>query len=144
VQGSNGMLERKEKEHGEEDGEIPSEKRNASEEVERLRAKERWMNAVSERDRDTESKKEGRESKNPDTTERMRKFRSTWGEREYKIKKKLWRDLDMGTRTEKTGIGWKERKEGAECVVRRERQLRICGKDVAKYERGRERNGEKY
>jgi hypothetical protein len=113
---------------------------NASEEVERLRAKERWMNAVSERDRDTESK---RESKNPDTTESMRKFRSTWRER-VQEKKKLWRDLDVGTRREKTGIGWKERKEGAECVVRRERQLRICGLDVAKYERGRERNGEKY
>jgi hypothetical protein len=80
---------------------------NASEEVERLRAKERWMNAVSERDRDTESKKEGRESKNPDTTESMRKFRSTWRER-VQEKKKLWRDLDVGTRREKTGIGWQE------------------------------------
>jgi hypothetical protein len=57
---------------------------NASEEVERLRAKERWMNAVSERDRDTESK---RESKNPDTTESMRKFRSTWRERVQEKKK---------------------------------------------------------
>jgi hypothetical protein len=65
-------------------------------------------------------------------------------ERESTREKKLWRDLDVGTRREKTGIGWKERKEGAECVVRRERQLRICGLDVAKYERGRERNGEKY
>jgi hypothetical protein len=27
----------------------------------------------------------------------------------------------LGTRKEKTGIGWKERKEGAECAMRRER-----------------------
>jgi hypothetical protein len=27
----------------------------------------------------------------------------------------------MGTRIEKTGIGWKERKEGVECAVRRKR-----------------------
>jgi hypothetical protein len=30
---------------------------------------------------------------------------------------------DVGTRREKTGIGWKERKEGAECAMReRERE----------------------
>jgi hypothetical protein len=28
-----------------------------------------------------------------------------------------WRDSDVGMRREKTGIGWKERKEGAECVL---------------------------
>jgi hypothetical protein len=26
----------------------------------------------------------------------------------------------VGTRREKTGIGWKERKEGAECAMRKE------------------------
>ncbi|KAH0809508.1 hypothetical protein GEV33_013282 [Tenebrio molitor] len=31
-------------------------------------------------------------------------------------------DSKLGTRREKTGIGWKERKEGAECVMRRQRQ----------------------
>jgi hypothetical protein len=35
-------------------------------------------------------------------------------------------------RREKTGIGWKERKEGAECVMRRQRQLTTCEMDVAK------------
>jgi hypothetical protein len=35
-------------------------------------------------------------------------------------KEKLWRDLDVGTRRDKTGTGWKERKE--ECAMRRERQ----------------------
>jgi hypothetical protein len=29
---------------------------------------------------------------------------------------------DVGTRREKTGIGWKERKEGAECAMRGERE----------------------
>jgi hypothetical protein len=72
------------------------------------------------------SKKEGRESKNPDTRGSMRsmteeKFQSIWGERMQK-KEKLWRDLDVGTRREKkTGIRRKERKEGAECAMRGER-----------------------
>jgi hypothetical protein len=35
-------------------------------------------------------------------------------------KEKWWRDLDVGTRRDKTGIGWKERKEGAECAMKRE------------------------
>jgi hypothetical protein len=39
----------------------------------------------------------------------------------------------VGTRIKKTGIGWKVRKEGAECAMSRERQ----------WERGKERNGEK-
>jgi hypothetical protein len=50
----------------------------------------------------------------------------------------------VGTRIEKTGIGWKEKKEGAKCAMRRERQLRTCEMDGAKWERGRERNGAKY
>jgi hypothetical protein len=36
-------------------------------------------------------------------------------------REKLWRDSDVGTRREKTGNGWKERKEGGECAMRRER-----------------------
>jgi hypothetical protein len=35
-------------------------------------------------------------------------------------KEKRWRDIDVETRTEKRGIGRKERKEGADCVMRRE------------------------
>jgi hypothetical protein len=50
----------------------------------------------------------------------------------------------VGTRREKTDIGQKEKKEGAECVMRRERQSNTCGMDVAKLERGRKRNREKY
>jgi hypothetical protein len=41
--------------------------------VERLRAKERWMNVEqSERDKTQRSKKEGKKSKNPDTTGSIR------------------------------------------------------------------------
>jgi hypothetical protein len=95
------------------------------------------------------SKKEGKEeSKNPNITGNMRgvwqrKFRSIWGER-VQEKEKWLRNLNVGTRREKTGIGWEERKEGAEYAMRRERQWSTCGMDVAKWERGRERNGEKY
>jgi hypothetical protein len=40
----------------------------------------------------------------------------------------------VGTSREKTGIGWKDRKEDGECAMRRERerQLSTCGMDVAK------------
>jgi hypothetical protein len=114
----------------------------ASEEVERPRAKGRWMNVeLSERDKDT------------DKPER-RVTQEVWevydrgnsgvpGERVQK-EEKWWRDLDVGTRREKTDIGRKKRKEGADCARRRERQLSTCGMDVSKWERGRERNGEKY
>jgi hypothetical protein len=48
-------------------------------------------------------------------------------------KEKLWRDLcvDVRTRREKTDIGWKESKEGAECAMKKGRQLSTCGMDVA-------------
>jgi hypothetical protein len=65
-------------------------------------------------------------------TEKILEYLS--GERKRKIKT---------TRREKTGVGWKERKEGAECAMRRQRQLSICGMDVAKREKGRERNDRK-
>jgi hypothetical protein len=42
------------------------------------------------------------------------------GERLQK-KEKLWWDLDVGTRRGKIGIGWKERKGGTKCTMRRER-----------------------
>jgi hypothetical protein len=49
----------------------------------------------------------------------------------------------VGKRREKTDIGWKERKEGAECAMRRERQLSTCGMDVAKWrETERKERGE--
>jgi hypothetical protein len=67
------MLERKEREHGEEERNATN--GYASEEVQRLRAAERWMNVeLSERDKDTTSKKEGRGSKNPDRTGSMKVY----------------------------------------------------------------------
>jgi hypothetical protein len=47
-------------------------------------------------------------------------------DREYKREK----SDGEGTRREKARIGWKERKEGAECAMGRERQSSICGMDV--------------
>jgi hypothetical protein len=38
----------------------------------------------------------------------------------------------VGTRRERTGIGRKEKKEGAEYSMRRKRQLGTYGMDVAK------------
>jgi hypothetical protein len=125
VQDTDGMLERKEKNR------------------ENQERKKYWVKG-----RKTQrSKKEGRESKKPDTTPYERcipeEIPEYLGER-MQEKEKWWRDLDVGTRREKTGTGRKERKEGAEFAMRRERQLGTCGMDVAKWERGRERNREKY
>jgi hypothetical protein len=61
------------------------------------------------------------------------------GEREREQeKKKLWRDSDVETRREKTGIGWKERKEGAECTMRGDRQSSTFGMECSEM---REREG---
>ncbi|KAJ3629633.1 hypothetical protein MTP99_014013 [Tenebrio molitor] len=108
----------------------------ASEEVERMRAKGKWVNVeLRERDKDTdneERKERIKESRYNREYERcMRKFRSTWGER-VQVKEKLMVSVDVGTRREKPGSGRKERKEGAECAMRRDRQLNTCGMDVAK------------
>jgi hypothetical protein len=95
---------------------------------------------LSERDKDKQARKKGK-------NQRMQKQQGVWevysrvpGERECKREKKLWRDFRCGKRGKrKTGIGWKERKEGAESAMRRERQSSTCGMDVAKWERGREK-----
>jgi hypothetical protein len=77
---SDGMLERKEKEYGEKGEREKYYQRNgyASEGVERLRTKERWMNVeLSERDKDTdkqermERKKGENQRIQTDTTGRM-------------------------------------------------------------------------
>jgi hypothetical protein len=46
----------------------------------------------------------------------------------------------VGTRREKTGVGWEERKEGAECAMRRKRQLSTCEMEMR--ERERKQRGE--
>jgi hypothetical protein len=81
--------------------------------VERLRAKGRWMNVeLSERDKDT------------DKQERRERIKESRYKREYekydrgKIPEYLGRENAKET---KTGIRRKERKEGAECAMRGER-----------------------
>jgi hypothetical protein len=56
------------------------------------------------------SKKEGKEFKNPDTTGSMRGYSGEYLGRERKM---MARFFDVGSRREKTGIGWNEGKEGA-------------------------------
>ncbi|KAJ3620528.1 hypothetical protein MTP99_004469 [Tenebrio molitor] len=134
------MLERKEKntEKNEREGEKYYQRNGyASKEVERLRAKRKWINVeLNERDKDTD-KQERREGIKKSRYNRKyercmtKEICSIWGERECK-REKNERDLDVGTRIEKTGIGWKDRKGGAECAIKRERQLSTCGMDVAK------------
>jgi hypothetical protein len=106
-------------------------------------AKGRWIKVeLSKRDKDTdkqERRERTKESRYNGITGSMRgvwqrKFRNTWGERVQK-KEKWWRDVDVGTRREKTGIGWEGRKEGAECAMRRKRKLSTYGMDVAKWKR---------
>ncbi|KAH0820611.1 hypothetical protein GEV33_002180 [Tenebrio molitor] len=100
-----------------EEGEREYYQRNeyAIEEVERLRAKRRWMNVeLSERDKDTDKQKR---------RERIKESRrnSLLGERECKRKKNDG-EIQMWGRGVETGIGWEERKVDAECAMRRERQ----------------------
>jgi hypothetical protein len=52
--------------------------------------------------------------------------------RESAKERKMMTRFRGGTRREKTGIGWKERKEGLECAMRREKQVSTCGMHVVK------------
>jgi hypothetical protein len=76
--------------------------------------------------------KEGRESKNQGTggkcmTEEIPEYLRRGSARERKVTARFRCENE-----EREGIGRKERKEGAECDVRRERQSSTCGMDVAK------------
>jgi hypothetical protein len=67
--------------------------------------------------------------------------------RESAKERKMMARFRCGNEEEKTGVGWKERKEGAECAMKRERQLSTwngCSEMRERGERGRERNGKKY
>jgi hypothetical protein len=132
VQDTNGMLEKKGKEHGEErEREKPvcqwrSGKIQSKRKMDECRAE--WK-----RQRHRQPRKNG-ENQRIQIQQGVwqRKFWSTWGERVQK-KEKWWWDLDVGTKREKTGIGWEERKEGAECTMRRKKHIW----------NGNEREGEK-
>jgi hypothetical protein len=90
-----------------------------SEDVKRLRAEGRWKNVkLSERDKDTD--KQERRERIKESRYNRGSIKSTWEER-VQEKGKWWRDSDVGTRREKTGIEWKERKEGERERERKER-----------------------
>jgi hypothetical protein len=100
-----------------EEGEREYYQRNeyAIEEVERLRAKRRWMNVeLSERDKDTDKQKR---------RERIKESRrNSYLGRESARERKMMARFRCGDEEIETGIGWEERKEDAECAMRRERQ----------------------
>jgi hypothetical protein len=88
--------------------------------VGRLRAKGRWMNVeLSERDKDADKQKR-RERIEESSYNREYERCMTQEIPEY-LGSESAREKKIMAR-EKTGIGWKERKEGAEWVMRRERQ----------------------
>jgi hypothetical protein len=91
VQETDGMLKRKEKEHGEE-----REKNGyASEEVERLKAEERWMNwELSERDKDT-NKQQRREKIKESRYRREMYDRGNSGVPEERKRKKSEGEIQM-------------------------------------------------
>jgi hypothetical protein len=88
VQDADGMVERKEKQQGEEREVLPEEQ--ICQTISR-KIKSKTKMELSERDKDMTSKKEGKESKNPDTTGRPRGYdrgnSGVPGERECKRKK---------------------------------------------------------
>jgi hypothetical protein len=69
--------------------------------------------------------------KNTDKQERRERIKESRYKRKYE--RCMTEDArERKMRREKAGIVWKERKEGAECAMRRERQLSTCEMDVAK------------
>ncbi|KAJ3638854.1 hypothetical protein MTP99_002186 [Tenebrio molitor] len=95
----------------------------------------KWMNAkLSERDNDTD-KQERREKIKKSRYNREREKCTTEKIPEY-LGRDSGRERKMMARfkcgREKTGIGRKERKEGAERAIRRERRSSICGIDAMK------------
>jgi hypothetical protein len=111
----------------------------ASEEVERMRAEGKWMSAeMSERDKDTdkqERRERIRESRYNREYERcMTEDVPVYLRRESAKERKMMarRGLDAETKRERTGIGRKRRREGAECAERRVRRSSTCGADATK------------
>jgi hypothetical protein len=88
----------------------------ANEEVERLRSKERWMNVAEwkgQRHRNQERRETIKESRYNRKYEKcMTRNSGVLGERECKESKIMARSR-CGNEEGETGIGWKERREGA-------------------------------
>jgi hypothetical protein len=88
--------------------------------AERLRAEGRWMNAeLSERIKVQQGVREVYDRGNSGLPR----------ERESTRERKMVARYRCGNEKKQECIGWKERKEGVECVMRRERQSRM---DAAK------------
>jgi hypothetical protein len=109
----------------------------ASEEVERVRAEGRWMCAeLSERDRDTdkqERRERIRESRYNREYERCVTEVPVYLGRESAKERKMMAGFRCGNEErERTGTGWRRRKECAGCAVRRERRSSTCGEDAVK------------
>jgi hypothetical protein len=95
------MLERKEKTRRRR-----RERNSTRKEVERLRAKERWMNVeLSERDKDTDKQERGERIKESRYNREYERCMTAETPEYLGRETARERDLDMGTRIEKTGIG---------------------------------------
>jgi hypothetical protein len=99
--------------------------RYACEEVEKLREREGDSDKQELRERI-------KESRNRKYERCMTKEIPDYLGRASAKERKVLSRFRCGNEKEKTGIGWKERKEGPECAMKRERQSSTCGMDVAK------------
>jgi hypothetical protein len=73
---------------------------------------------------------------------KMDKCRTEWKEESHKQARKKGENQRIQIKQgDKTSIGRKERKEGAECAMRRERQLSTSVMDIAKWGRERKERG---
>jgi hypothetical protein len=80
-----------------------------------------WMWSWVKGTKTQTSEKEGKDRKYERCmTEEIPEYLGREGQKE----EKWWRDLDVGTRREKTDIGRKKRKEGADCARRSEMRER--------------------
>jgi hypothetical protein len=110
----------------------------ASEEVERLRTKGRWMNVqLSERDKDTDKQEWWERVKETSTTGSMR---GAWQRRESAKERKMMARFGCGNERKQNRY-WMEGEERRcrMCYKEREKQLSTCGMDIVKWERERER-----
>jgi hypothetical protein len=137
-QDTNRMLERKEKNTEKKEREKYYQRNGyASEEVERLRAKGRWMNVeLSEKDKDTdrqERRERIKESRYSRKYERCitEQISEDLG-REIAKERKMMARFRCGNKERENRYWMEGEEEGVECATRRERQFSTCGMDVAK------------
>jgi hypothetical protein len=75
-----------------------------------------------------------RSERDKDKQERRERTKESRYNREYlgreSARERKMKAIQMWEEARETGIGWKERKEGAECAMRREKQSSTCGKGI--------------